>query len=346
MADQDVQHAHAELTVLVLLAPHPRRCVHQRREGAISARQRPYALELFRVECRALADHADGGTDIARFLNRRLDARAQRIGQRVVMAPQRAMLDIDGFRQVRRQGDETVVRHIVHPLDDLGDGATSTQLLAGFPEQADRNLFRRAGNAVGDGKVLRFDRQVGYLQAFVQERVAAFREIHLLVVLDAIAQMHQPLRDPVAQATLFHHRHDDVDVGLELDQPFLLRFGDAVANAGEFHAVAFLERRSQRDEILGIHFVAVGMALVADDLVDRAGQLAVLRRRPIPLGGFGYGDYRAPVGGVTAFHRLHQVGQLAVVAAVITSEDIPAIGCPLRFQIVLIGIGRRDHAAQ
>ena len=76
MAGQDMQHAHAEAAVLVLLAPDARRRVHQRREGAIGARQRPDAREFLGIDAGALADQADGGGDIARFLDRRLDAGA------------------------------------------------------------------------------------------------------------------------------------------------------------------------------------------------------------------------------------------------------------------------------
>ena len=45
---QDVQDARAELAVLVLLAPDARRQVHQRRERAVGAAERPHAGELSR----------------------------------------------------------------------------------------------------------------------------------------------------------------------------------------------------------------------------------------------------------------------------------------------------------
>ena len=61
MPGQNVQHAHAELAVLILLAPDARRRVHQRRERAIGAAQRPDAGELLRIDAGALADQADGG---------------------------------------------------------------------------------------------------------------------------------------------------------------------------------------------------------------------------------------------------------------------------------------------
>ena len=59
---QDVQHARAELAVLVLLAPDARRQIHQRRERAVGAAERPDAGELVGVDRRALADQADGAS--------------------------------------------------------------------------------------------------------------------------------------------------------------------------------------------------------------------------------------------------------------------------------------------
>src|SRR6185503_2019903 len=77
---QDVQDARAELAVLVLLAPHARRQVHQGREGAVRAADRPYAGERLGVERCALPDEPDGAGHIARFLDRGLEPRPERIG--------------------------------------------------------------------------------------------------------------------------------------------------------------------------------------------------------------------------------------------------------------------------
>ena len=49
MAREDVQDARAKLAVLVLLAPDARRQVHQRREGAVRAAERPHPGELVGV---------------------------------------------------------------------------------------------------------------------------------------------------------------------------------------------------------------------------------------------------------------------------------------------------------
>ena len=53
-AGEDVQHARAELAVLILLAPDARRQVHQRRERPIGAAERPDSRELFRDPTLAL----------------------------------------------------------------------------------------------------------------------------------------------------------------------------------------------------------------------------------------------------------------------------------------------------
>src|SRR5262245_22544216 len=50
MSSQNMQDTHAETTVLALLAPHPRRSVHQWREGAIGAAQGPDPGEFRRVK--------------------------------------------------------------------------------------------------------------------------------------------------------------------------------------------------------------------------------------------------------------------------------------------------------
>ena len=73
--------------------------------------------------------------DVAGFLDRRLDARAQRIRFRIVVAPQAAVLDVDGFRKIGRQSDEAVVGDVVHPLDDFRDGAARARHFARLAEQ-------------------------------------------------------------------------------------------------------------------------------------------------------------------------------------------------------------------
>ena len=60
VSGEDVEHAGAELAVLVLLAPDARRRVHQRGEGAVGPAERPHSGEFVGVHRRILADEADG----------------------------------------------------------------------------------------------------------------------------------------------------------------------------------------------------------------------------------------------------------------------------------------------
>ena len=128
--------------------------------------------------------------------------------------------------------------------------------------------FSAPGKPIRHRDLLRLDRQVGDPQAIVEERIALrHRNAAAYVVLHRVADCHQPLGQPVAQAVAVEQRHHHVDVGLELDQPFA-RIGDRpFANAVELHAVVLLERPRQRDEIIGVHLQPVGMALIADDLI-------------------------------------------------------------------------------
>ncbi len=100
MAGQDVQHARPELAVLILLAPDARRQIHQRRERAVGAAERPHARELVGIDRGALADQPDGRRGVARFLNRGLETRAGRIRLGIVVAPEAAVLEVDRLRQV------------------------------------------------------------------------------------------------------------------------------------------------------------------------------------------------------------------------------------------------------
>src|SRR5262249_10708383 len=119
MPGQNVQDTHAETTILALLAPHPRRGVHQWCEGAIGAAQGPDPGELRRVKRGTLAHQSNGRGSIAGFLDRRLKARPNRVRLWIVVAPQAAMFDVNGLREVRRQSDKPIVRDVIHPLDDF-----------------------------------------------------------------------------------------------------------------------------------------------------------------------------------------------------------------------------------
>ncbi len=139
MSRENMQHAHAEFAVLILLAPDARGSVHQRSERAIGAAERPNARELLGIHAGALAHQADGGGHIAGFLNRGFDAGAERIRLRIIVAPQAAVFHVDGFRQIGGQRDEAAVGDVVHPLDDFRDAAARAGNFARLAEQRDRS---------------------------------------------------------------------------------------------------------------------------------------------------------------------------------------------------------------
>ena len=126
----------------------------------------------------------------------------------------------------------------------------------GLRKSAIRDLLLGARDAILDGDLLRFHRQIGHAQAIVQEWIVLHVEVQLGFVFHGVADCHQPVGQPIAQAIALQHRHHDVDIGLELDQT-LARIGDrAVANADELHAILLLECLGQRDEILRVHLHA------------------------------------------------------------------------------------------
>ena len=132
VSGEDVQHARAELAVLVLLAPDARRQVHQRRERAVRAAPRPHAGELLRIERRALPDDADGRRGVAGFLNGRLQARARGVLLGIVMAEQAPVLHVDRLGQVGGDRRHASAGHVVAPLDDFGNPAPRAGDFAGL----------------------------------------------------------------------------------------------------------------------------------------------------------------------------------------------------------------------
>src|SRR5688500_9374200 len=100
VSDQDVQYASAERAVLVLLAPDPRRRVHQRRERSVGTADRPHSRKRVWIDGRVLTDEPNGGRDVTRFLNGRLEPRAGGVGFGIVVSPQIAVLEIDRLREV------------------------------------------------------------------------------------------------------------------------------------------------------------------------------------------------------------------------------------------------------
>src|SRR6185436_10662461 len=101
MRRENVQDAGPELAVLVLLAPDARGKIHERRECAVRAAERPDAGELVGIDRGVLADEPDRRRHVARFLNRRLEPRAERIRLGIVVTPERAVLEVDRLRKIR-----------------------------------------------------------------------------------------------------------------------------------------------------------------------------------------------------------------------------------------------------
>src|ERR1051326_7385541 len=106
MRRKNMQYAHPELAVLALLAPDTCRSVHQWRERAVGSAQGPDTGELVRINRSALANEADRRRSVASFLDGGFNTRSQRIRFGIVVAPQAAMLDADGFRKISCQRDE------------------------------------------------------------------------------------------------------------------------------------------------------------------------------------------------------------------------------------------------
>ena len=86
------------------------------------------------------------------------------------------------------------------------------------------------------------------------------------------------------------------------------------------------------------------MAFVADNLVAVAGDVAVDRAGPPALDGVAHDNHRAVVGGVPVFHRLEDAQNLVVVVAVVNSEDIPAVRCPLVLDAIAVILRLNDAA--
>ncbi len=293
-----------------------------------------------------MAHQADRGGDIAGFLNGGLDASAERIGLRIIVAPQTAVLHVDGLRQIGGQRDEAAVGDVVHPLDDFRNAAARAGNLAGFAEQRDADLLLGARDAIRDRDLLRLDGKIGDAQAIVQERIVLHVDVQLEIVLHRVADRDQPIGQPIAQAVALQHRHRDVDIGLELDQA-LARIGDrALPDADELHAILLLECLGESDEVLRVHLQRVGMAGVANDLIVMAGNFSVRRIGPIALDGLADDDHRTAVVGIPVLHGLERGHNLVVVVAVVEREDVPAVGGPLIDQAVVIVLGSDDAAEQ
>ena len=254
------------------------------------------------------------------------------------------MLQVDRLGQVGRNRRHAPAGDVVHPLDHFRNRAPRAGDFAGLLEQRDLHFLLRAGRRVLDLERLRFDGKVRNAQPLVEERIALDVDAELEVVLHLIADLDDAIGEPVAEAVLVEHRHGDVHVRLELDEA-LLRVGHrAVADALELDAVLLFERLRQRDEVVRVHLHRVGMARIADDLIARAGDLAVRRRRPVALDRLADDDDRPAVGRIEVLHRLERADDLVVVVAVGHRQHVPAVRVPLLDEVVA-GVLAVDDAA-
>ena len=346
VAGQDVQHADAERTVLVLLAPHPRRQVHQRGERAVAAAQRPHAAVHGGIRGGALAHQADGGEGVARLLDGRLEAGARRVSHRVVVAGQRPALDIDRSGQVGGHGDEAVAGDVVHPLDHLGDGTPRAGHLTRLLEQVDTYLGLLAAGRVGHRDRGRLGRQRAHPQAGVLERIGARVDAQRQLARYGVGDLQQAVRQPLAEPVLVQGGHRHVDVGLELNQPLARVVDRSVTDAGERHPEAPLEGLGERDEVGHVHLHLVGMAVIADQLLAEPGDSAVGSGGPPALGGAPDHDHRAAVVRIPPLHRPHGGEDFVVGVAVVERQHVPAVGCPLLGDVVPVHAVRHHASLQ
>ena len=160
-----------------------------------------------------------------------------------------------------------------------------------------------------------------------------------------IADLDQMVGEPIAQTVLVEHRHDDVDVGLVLNETLPRVLRRALGDALELDAVALLERPRQRDEIPRVHLHRVGMTRIADDLIAMIRNLAADGSGPVSLRGLADEDDRTAVRGIRILEGLESGHDLAVVVAIRDDEDVPAVRGPLLDQPIAVVL-LVDHAAE
>ena len=264
-------------------------------------------------------------------------------GDRIVVAGERSLLHVDRTRQVGRHGQEPVAGDVVEPLHHLRDRAAGALHLARLLEQLDADLLGGPVGA-GDAHRLRLDRDGRHAQALVLKWVLAVVDPQRDIVVHLVADARQPVAQPLAEPVLLQHRHDDVDVGLELAQPLSLVVDRAVVDPLEGNPEALLEGAGQGDEVRHVHLHLVGVAVVADHLLAESGDGPVVGRRPPPLGGPADDDHRPPVGRVPLLHGLQRCQDLVVVVAVVQGQHVPAVRRPLLGDPVAVE-RLRHHAA-
>src|SRR5262249_14257354 len=111
------------------------------------------------------------------------------------------------------------------------NGAPRPRNFARFAKQGDRYFLRDLRNRIRNRKLLRFSRQLCHLQTLVEKGIAASIDAKRKLVLDAIADFDEAVCEPIAQAAAIEHRHDKVDVCLELNEALFGIRDRAVANS-------------------------------------------------------------------------------------------------------------------
>ena len=249
---ENIQHAHAKRAVLVLLAPHARGQIHQRRERAVCAADCPHAHMLLRIQRYRLPHEPDRRGHIARLLYGGFKPRAAGIVNGIVVAPQPAVFYIDGFGEVGRHDNQPVVGDIVHILGDFGYGAARPPHIARLLKELYGHILALARHRICDAHRLRLHRQVLDLQPLVQERIRVAIDPQRQVVLHAVAYLHKPIGEPIAKPVAVQHGQRRVYVALELDEALAVVAHAAVADALKLNAKALLECGRQRREVVAV----------------------------------------------------------------------------------------------
>ena len=214
---------------------------------------------------------------------------------------------------------------------------------ARLAEQRDVHVLFRARNHILDRDLLRLLGKIRHAQTLVEERIVLDVDSQGQVVLQRVADLDQPIRQPISQTVSIEHGHGDIHVGLVLDQPLASVLGRAIANALERRRRSAFRTFGQRDEVLGVHLERVGMAGEAQQLLPRLGNLAVHGRGPVTLRRLTDYHHGPAIFSVPLLHGLERGDDLVIVVAILDGEDVPSIGGPLVDQACTLRTSSRSR---
>src|SRR5262249_20179432 len=137
----------------------------------------------------------------------------------------------------------------------------------------------------------------------IQERIALHIDANFQIVLKRVTDFHEPVRKPVPETSAVEHRHGNVDIRLELNQPLARITDHSITDTAEFHSVAILKSLRERNEVICVHLECVWMAWITHDLID-AQQLSVYGARPIAFYRFAEHDHGPSIVWLPFLHRL------------------------------------------